>query len=764
MINSVNVAGIIADQIGGLSVVSDPSGNVWVTYNDTTGSQSASCSVAVYSSNLATRILAPTQVISQTYGVIFAIAAIVDQGGLLNVYADVSTGTSDHQANAIYTNTISLAGALGVAASLAPVAKHGVGLASKPFMTSAGQIFVNAAMDTELQSQYVMLTKTTTHDRFGNPTTSYPEESRALYGLGTGLLGARECYMVPECVEVDTNVWKWANGVLGTATTQNGSVVGLFGVNATTVDLEDSSQFRSASINGGLYTVGGVVQSYDRKQYVEHGFLVYPEGIIPTPQGSGGSLSAGEYFYIATYEWVDNNGNRQVSNVSPAVSCTCVGSDSVVVSVPTLRLTRKSNVQIHLYRTAANGLELNRVTSYTAPVFNDPTLDVILITDTVSDAYAAASGALYTQPLLLTSVPVIPNDAPPACSIIESYGDRLWLAGLDNPYQLWYSQQTILGAPAQFSSLLTINMDADGGGITGLKRMDQELVIFKSNAIFYLTGQGPDATGQNSDYNDPVQVPTGGVGCTNAASIVLTPDGIMFDSGQGIYLLNRSLSISYIGAPVEAIYSTIGIIQSADLQPPQWVIFVTTSGTSLVFDVLYGQWSTFTNQESVDGDVWIGDDANHVFVNADGQVFEQQAAFTDDGVPIVTSFTTAWLDPRAAGASARAAGAYGSGIQGYFRFYHLYLLGTYYGAHTLNVGVEFDYVESGFEAYPAIGASQMGGVYQFRVDVLHKGQAVRFQISDAFVGAGNQGFALSQMSMIIGVKGGAYELPALEQV
>lgn len=756
IINSVNITGIIADQLGGLSVVSDSSGHVWVIYNDTTGSQSPSCSVAIYSADLTTRILAPNQVISQSYGVISSVAGIVDQSGLLNVYASVSA--SGAQANAIYSNTISLTGTLGVAAASAPVVKRGVSLASKPFMTSDGTIHVNAEMLSTLQSQYFTLTKTTTYDGFQNSVTSYPEEAVSLYGLALPLLCYIGSSLVPECVQTETNIFRWANGVRGTVTTQDGSVTGQYGVNATTLNFEQSNQFRSSSINGGLYTVGGILQSYDKRQYVEHGFLVYPEIISVTGSTTGGSLGIGTYWYVATYEWVDNNGNRQTSNVSPPIEViTSTATSSATIVIPTLRLTRKSNVQIHLYRTSANGLELNRVTSYTAPVLNNPAVDSVSITDTVSDAYAASSGALYTQPLILSPPQVIPNDAPPACSIIESYGDRLWLAGLDNPYQLWYSQQTIQGSPAQFSALLTLNMDADGGGITGLKRMDQELIIFKSNAIFYFTGQGPDSTGSNSDYQDPVQIPTGGVGCMNTASLVLTPDGIMFDSGQGIYLLNRAFNLIYIGSPVEGIYGTIGVIQSADFQPSQWVIFVTTSGTSLVYDIIYKQWSTFTNQVSVDGDVWIGDNQNHVFVNPNGQVYEQQEAYSDNGAPIITSLTTAWLDPRAAGAQ---------GIGGYFRFYHLFLLGTWYGAHTLEVAAEADYVEAGFVPYPAIPVpSAPTEAYQYRIDVLYKGQSIRFTITDSFPGnVPSQGFALSQMSMIIGVKGGAMKLPASQQV
>jgi len=50
---------------------------------------------------------------------------------------------------------------------------------------------------------------------------------------------------------------------------------------------------------------------------------------------------------------------------------------------------------------------------------------------------------------------------------------------------------------------------------------------------------------------EPSLIPTD-TGTINPRSIVLTPMGIMYQSEKGIYLLDRSLQVSYIGADVEA--------------------------------------------------------------------------------------------------------------------------------------------------------------------------------------------------------------------
>src|SRR4029077_12739318 len=121
-----------------------------------------------------------------------------------------------------------------------------------------------------------------------------------------------------------------------------------------------------------------------------------------------------------------------------------------------------------------------------------------------------------------------------AGSLIATYATRLFIAGLDDPYTLWYSLQTLANSPMQFSSLLTLTTDPDGGPITALARMDANLLIFKSNAIFYITGQGPTPTGDSNDLGVPIAIPSGEVGCISQNSIVLTPVGLLFQSSNGI--------------------------------------------------------------------------------------------------------------------------------------------------------------------------------------------------------------------------------------
>ena len=80
--------------------------------------------------------------------------------------------------------------------------------------------------------------------------------------------------------------------------------------------------------------------------------------------------------------------------------------------------------------------------------------------------------------------------------------------------------------------------------------MDDKLIIFKNNSIYFMAGDGPNNLGQQDTFSQP-QLISSDVGCENKNSIVLSPQGLFFKSNKGIFRLSRSLGLSYIGAPIE---------------------------------------------------------------------------------------------------------------------------------------------------------------------------------------------------------------------
>jgi hypothetical protein len=345
------------------------------------------------------------------------------------------------------------------------------------------------------------------------------------------------------------------------------------------------------------------------------------------------------------------------------------------------------------------------------------------------------------------------------------FKNRLFLIDAEDQNLLWYSKIVIEGTPVEMSDLLTLYVapttGAQGstGVITSLSAMDDKLIIFKRDAIYYVTGTGPDSTGANNDFSDPIYI-TSSVGCTNPRSIVLMPQGLMFQSDKGIWLLGRDLSTNYIGDAVEA-YNFYNVQSALAIPGTNQVRFTLTNNVTLMYDYYQKQWGTFTDLGAISACLYQN---THTYLNGSGQVFQETPGlYLDGSSPVLMGFTSNWLSL--------------AGLQGYERFYFLYLLGTYYTPFKLNVGLAYDYNQGpsqtvlitpdnyvanwGGEALWGSGQAWGGPGNVFEARVFPSTQKCEtFQISvqeiydPSFGVPPGQGLSLSGFSAVVGQKKG----------
>ncbi len=392
-----------------------------------------------------------------------------------------------------------------------------------------------------------------------------------------------------------------------------------------------------------------------------------------------GSLSNQTYFYQATYEWSDNQGNLFRSAPSTPVSIVSSGSLSAnIINVPMLRLTHKitNPVKIVIYRWSTAQQIYYQVTSITQPILNNTNLDSYAYTDRSSDAAILGNNILYTNG------GVLENIGGPASNVVTIFDTRLWLIDAENPDVLWYSKPVIQATPVEMSDLQTVYVSptaaAQGptGPCTCLAPMDDKLIIYKKNAIYYLNGVGPDSTGANNQYSQPIFV-TATVGTDNQKSIVTIPQGQMFQSDKGIWLLGRDLSTNYIGKDVEN-FNDQEVMSAVTVPGTNQVRFTLESGTILMYDYLVGQWGTFSGVQGLSSTLY---EDKHTLIDSYGRVFQETPELYLDGAkPVLMSFKTGWLNL--------------AGLQGYQRFYGMYLLGEYQTPHRLTVGFAYNYDSS----------------------------------------------------------------------
>jgi len=426
-----------------------------------------------------------------------------------------------------------------------------------------------------------------------------------------------------------------------------------------------------------------MLQAYAGGGVVEQGFH-YAIDDMATPatsSASGGLTNSGVYIYRTTLEYTNAQGEIVMGPTSAGTSVTLgAGDDTATLTAPTYRHTARTDplgeVRIGVWRTENGAAVYYRVSSLdpndtgaNGYLANDPTADTVSFVDKLSDADLISREPLYTNGGILV------NDPTPVGAIVTAGKNRLFVTDPGDPLLVRYSQEIRDGYTVEMSPALTVKMDPQGGDITGLVVMDDSVVVFKKTAIFFFAGPGPLANPNagSSDFSAP-QFVTTDVGCSNARSICYTPAGVVFQSEKGIYLLSRSMEVTYIGHDVEGFNSQD--IVSCDLtEDRRQIRLLTDDGSTLLWNYFVNQWSACTNHEGADA---ITVDGTYHYLRTNGEVYKETAEYLDVNRQIPMVVETAWI-------------RFGKAMQGFQRIYHVLILGEYKSLHTLRVRYQLDY-------------------------------------------------------------------------
>jgi hypothetical protein len=285
------------------------------------------------------------------------------------------------------------------------------------------------------------------------------------------------------------------------------------------------------------------------------------------------------------------------------------------------------------------------------------------------------------------------------------------------------------------------------GPITAIKALDDKLVVFKRDAVYIVTGQGPDPTGQNDSYQ-PSSVALG-VGTTNPQSIAvvgLGSPGVIFQSTSqraGYFLLDRGTSLQYIGAQVQQ-YNEAAT--AAILVPDQsQVRFYTASGRTLVYDLVGQIWSTFTGQPALHAACWAGAYAAYARSATADVVVEDPtgATYLEAGTQYGMHVATPWIQL--------------SSLNGFERFFRIQGVGLTVGAHTLRVRLCQNFDDS--IAFTDQSCSP-GPLWDWETRYSAKLSALKVVLDETSPTAGPK---MTALAMILGVKAGLKKLPSVNR-
>lgn len=457
---------------------------------------------------------------------------------------------------------------------------------------------------------------------------------------------------------------------------------------------DEDAPVRSAEYGASTYLSGCQLWQYDGAGTFEAGFHMFPDvasnGLVSTDSNGANLLDGVQYNYRFYYEWYTASGERIRSQyIQRSITVAFAsGEGKVTVTIPTLRHTLKSvthgkaaEISIVAYRDTGDsgGLEFRRVSSPDPAatgdngfIANSFSADTVTFVDNIADGTAA--GQLlsfekdYASELILTNAPA------PGPEHVFASGDRLWLAGGGVPRGFVYTSKTYqLEEGAAFATELQLQPTT--AHITGFGAVNEAVVVFSEDEVYAVAGAGMDNTGAGNPH--VAERVTTDVGCIDGRSIVMVPAGLMFQTAKGIYGLTQDFQVEYVGAAVER-YNNQTITAAHVVPDTNEVVFISSDGTTLMYDYQYGQWGVFTGHRGLSA-VRYGDD--YAYMRTNGAVWVRApGVYTDAGSPIIRRVRTGKFTPE--------------GAQGWFKFRSISVLGEYISPHSLKVGFLFDREES----------------------------------------------------------------------
>jgi hypothetical protein len=401
-------------------------------------------------------------------------------------------------------------------------------------------------------------------------------------------------------------------------------------------------------------------------------------------------------------------------------------------------------------------------------------------TDTTLDAALTATA---TAQLLYTTGGVLDNFTPPGCRVAVKHVNRFFLAGCDEPTQVWVSKALTFGESPGFNEVMNFNAT---GAVRAMASLDDKLMLFVQRGtafgIEYVTGQGPTDVGTQSDFTPPQPIPCD-VGAIDQRGTCVGPFGILFRStvggpngSGGIHLLGRDLSVRYVGGPVQDLLNSNPVVTSMVPHPTNGRVYVTcvptdvgfTSGVRLVWD--YNNGDSWSSDQLFDADTgqtsagarcaWVANapqGISYFWATASGRPYRETFgiganSYMDGSHYVQMTYQSSWLKPQ---------------IGGFARFWNVQLRADSLESHDFSLTLTYDYAPSSYysESHTWTRAQMAAFDRQPQINVqmtpgTQKAEAIQFTLVDATPTGGGavtgQGPSWASVVLELGVKEGAY--------
>lgn len=454
---------------------------------------------------------------------------------------------------------------------------------------------------------------------------------------------------------------------------------------------------------------------------------VWPEPLTKLTDSSvitAGAVAAGVVSFVLAKKFISPDG-VEYRTYSEIYSVNMTANKQLQVAVTQWDFNPLANQSIaqpltmELYRTERNGIIFYLAGSR---------VSAGNLTDTLDDA------SLVKQRTADINGNELPTTLIPSARLVTKYNDRLAIVPADFPNKIFFEKPGAQPQGTVFASGLEVELNDEGGNITGIIQMDQSLYIFKRNQILTMSGELPGPTGEGGTLNTP-RILTNGVGCVDPRSLILTKSGVVFKSEKGFYLIARNQILDFVGEGpyIDRTVQVTGCGISSD-QPE--VYFAHSNGDIWVLNLDNGGWYLWYCITPVGG-LTTSNNLTHLVTDTDVLTFDNathEDIILGANLPVPQIIETGWIRL--------------NNLRGYQRTKRLYLLGETLGNHTVTVSVYTDYSDTAVQTFTA--ALVVGKPLQVDLHIsVQKCETFKFRVS-----TNQYGLSLSGATLEIGTKEG----------
>jgi hypothetical protein len=369
----------------------------------------------------------------------------------------------------------------------------------------------------------------------------------------------------------------------------------------------------------------------------------------------GGSGGAGTYL-VNNSQTLSSRAMTQTTSSITFTSASMNGytislyADSVYISVD-----YPVDVRTKVHIAASSNAESNYTILYVYAIDNSTTSNSI--------AFTKVENALWNGLPLTQLFEDLYDSAtlklmPPICKYVGSYGNQIVYGSiqsfftaysssiLNNPNQrieyanndlIIYSDISTGDGPENVSELNLVKVGETWDGyITGVKRCNDSMVIFKNRGVFTIDGALIDGEFQLR------KITTNFAGCTSHKSILEADEGLYFQAHNGLYFTN-AIGAKKISYEIDSVFNSAEYTttRAVRLKKKQKSLFyVPQLSKVIVIDYYYNQiyfWDSVVASKGFVENA-IGD----VFFSNGSKIYKFNNGYSDNGSAINAYYSTTW--------------------------------------------------------------------------------------------------------------------------